>query len=449
MVRERSFYLTMLKLSVPVALQGLATQLVGTADNIMVQQLGETAFSGVSTTNALTNFLLMFLLGLAAGSAVLVAQYWGKRDTERICSVAAVVLQCCILVALLGGAVFFFFPSATLRLMTSDTSIIQAGSVYLRVVAFSFVFIAITAALSSTLRCVELVGVTLAASLSSLFTNVILNYILIFGKFGFPALGIRGAALATFLARMLECVIMLIYMFARQRKIPIRVRHIFHFDRLIFRDYIRYGLPVALGDSQWALIGVGKGAIVGHLGRSMIAANNVAENMLSLAMIFGNSLASGACVLIGKSVGEKDYVKTRRYSNTIQILFACIGVVMCAIVYLLRVPFVNLFQELTPETRTMAMEMIALGALTMLGTSYHAACFMGINRGAGDSRFVFIVDMICGWLIVLPLSFLAAFVWKLPLPIVFLFIRIDQTFKWIIAFIRLRGDKWIKNVTRE
>ena len=131
----------------------------------------------------------------------------------------------------------------------------------------------------------------------------------------------------------------------------------------------------------------------------------------------------------------------KEYSKTIQILFFGIGLVMAALVFLLRRPFASLYGSAAdPEVFRLSTTMIAILAVTLVGTSYHASCFVGINRGAGDSRFVAMVDMICGWLVVLPATLLAAFVFHWPLPVVFLCTRIDQCFKWIIAFFRLRGD---------
>ena len=188
-------------------------------------------------------------------------------------------------------------------------------------------------------------------------------------------------------------------------------------------------------------------AIIGYLGKTMMSAMNITDTMINLGTMFTFALAGGACVLVGKAVGAGDYARARQYSQTIQVLFACVGVCMCTIVFCLRNPFISLYGQ-EEDVVTLAAQMIAIGAVTLLGTTYHASCFVGINRGAGDSRFVMTVDMICGWLVVLPLTWLAAFVWKLPLPLVFLCTRIDQCFKWIIAMVRLRGNRWIKNVTR-
>lgn len=181
----------------------------------------------------------------------------------------------------------------------------------------------------------------------------------------------------------------------------------------------------------------------------------IVDVVMQLGLIFANGMASAACVLIGKTVGAKDYAKTKEYSRTIEILFAGIGVLMCTLVFFTRSIPISFYTNVSAETKQLADTLLAIGAFTLLGTSYHMACFTGINRGAGDSRFVFKVDMICGWLIVVPFSALAAAGYLngwgafFTLPLVFLCTRIDQCFKWIIAFIRLRGNKWIKNVVRD
>jgi putative MATE family efflux protein len=299
------------------------------------------------------------------------------------------------------------------------------------------------------LRSVEVVNVTLYTTAAALLTNVGLNYVLIFGKLGLPAMGVTGAALATVISRCAELCIVWWYLFFKQKKIRFVPADLLRGDGVLWRDYVKYGMPVGLGDIQWALVGVGKAAIIGRLGSTMIAANTITTGLMELGRVFSSSLTIGACVMIGMTVGAKDYKKTREYSNTIQILFVCVGCVMALMVYMLRGPYAGLYGNISDEARRLANTLIPIGALTMIGTTYHASCFVGINRGAGDSLFVFIVDLLCGWLVVLPLSALAAFVWRWPLPIVFLCIYIDQCFKWIIAFFRLRGNKWIRNVTRE
>ncbi|MDL2206350.1 MATE family efflux transporter [Eubacteriales bacterium OttesenSCG-928-N13] len=449
LTRDRSFYRTMFLVALPSAFQSLITQLVHLADTKMVSHLPGFAMAGVGQTNEIANVFVMTVIGLVSGATVLVSQYWGKRDLDRIKQVFSIVLKLVLALAVLVAVLVSIFPEQVLSAFNSDQAVVAAAMPYITVFCLSFIPYALTQALIGVLRAVEVVNVSLIVSSISLVVNISLNYVLIFGKLGLPAMGVRGAAIATLITRVVELTIVAIYAFKVQKALPLKPKDLLKSEGWLWRDYAKYGLPVGLADAQWAIVGLVKTWIIGHLGGVMISANIVASQMMTLGTLFCFALANGAAVVIGKTVGAGNYEKTREYSVSIQWMFLGFGIIFAALVFVLRGPFVGLFPQENPEVASLAIAMIALGAPTMIGTCYHASCFVGINRGAGDSRFVMIVDMICGWLVVLPLSLLAAFVWKVPHAWMFLFLRIDQCFKWIIAFIRLRGNKWIKNVTRD
>ena len=449
MVKDKQFYKTILRLSLPAAFQSAINLLVVMADNVMVTRTGANALSAVSQSNAITTFVTAGLTGLATGAVVLISQYWGKRDEKRIRTVCAVSAAACLLFALMAVAAVLLFPRALLSLVINkgETAVIDLALEYLPIVCLSYLPLALTSAMVGMLKGVEVVRVTLYTTVLSLFTNIGLNYVLIFGHLGLPALGVRGAALATVIARTAEAAVVWLYLFRVQKALRIRPADLTKGEKWAWTDYAHYGLPVGLTDAQWALVGLLKAVILGQMGKAMIDATAVTDMMMNLGTLFTFALAGGACVVVGKAVGAGDYRRVREYSGTIQVMFAGIGVAMCAVVFLLRQPFVSLY-HLEPDTYALAVKMIGICSFTLLGTTYHASCFVGINRGAGDSRFVMMVDLICGWLVVLPLSALAAFVFHWPLAAIYFCTRIDQCFKWIIAFFRLRGDKWIKNVTR-
>lgn len=454
MIRDREFYKTILRISLPAAFQALVSFLVVVADDVMVSLLpnATVAQAAVSQVNSITAFYTATLGGLVSGSAVLIAQYWGKKDMVRIRRIFTSVLWICALVALLFVAAAKLLPEAVVGIVIdrAETDVVALALEYFAIVCFSYLPYAVTTALIGMLRSIEVVRITLVTTVAAFFVNIGLNYILIFGKLGMPAMGVRGAAVATLATRIVEMAIVWVFTFKIQKKLEIKPRDLLSIDRTLTGDYCKYGLPVGLTDMQWALIGMLKAAIIGQMGAAFMAANNIATSMANLGTMFTFALAGGACVVVGKAVGKGDYDTAKEYSKTIQIMFLCIGLFMAGLVFLLRVPFTRMYgSSANPEVFELSTQMIALLAITLIGTSYHASCFVGINRGAGDSRFVMIVDMICGWLVVLPATLLAAFVFHAPLPIVFLCTRIDQCFKWLIAFIRLRGDKWIKNVTRD
>ena len=454
MIRDREFYKTIFRISLPAAFQALVSFLVVVADDVMVSKLpdGASAQAAVTQVNSLTAFYTATLTGLVSGSAVLIAQYWGKRDMERIRRVFSIVFWICALVAVVFTGVARLFPGAVTGLVISakETQVSSLARDYLRIACLTFLPYAITTALIGMLRSIEVVKITLVTTVVALFLNIGLNALLIFGLLGFPRLGVIGAAVATLITRIVEMIMVVVYTFCIQKQLAIRPKNLFEIDRALAHDYARYGLPVGLTDMQWSLIGILKSAIIGQMGVAFMAANSIASSMANLGTMFTFALAGGACVVVGKAVGKGDYAAAREYSKTIQLLFLMIGVTMAGLVFALRTPFTRLYgSSQDPEVYSLATTMIAILAVTLIGTSYHASCFLGINRGAGDSRFVARVDSICGWLIVLPATALSAFVFKAPLPVVFLATRIDQCFKWIIAMLRLRGDKWIQNVTRE
>ena len=451
MVKDKNFYKMLIFIGLPVAFQSLISLGVVFLDNIMIGKIPvntEIAIASVAQANVITTLFAFFIKGLSGGAALMISQYWGKRDLERIKIIFSIIFTIGASIAVIVFSLVFFFPTGVMKIVTNSPDVIREGAKYIKIVCFSYIFYTLSETFIAMLRCVEIVKITLYISISSLFVNLFFNYALIFGKFGFPEMGIEGAAIATVIARATEFSIMAIFTFKIQKRIALKIRDLFRYAKFMWIDYAKYGLPIMIGDMQWGLVGVLRAIVIGRLDEQMIAANNIAEIIMSLAGIFTVGLGSAACVIIGKTVGAKEYDKTRQYSNTLQILFASFGGVMCLLLFFARIPLVS-FYNIAEETKNLAMTFIGIGSFTLLGTFYHATCFTGINRGAGDSRFVFKVDMICGWLIVLPLTYLSAIVLEAPLPIVFLCTRIDQCFKWVIAFFRLRGNKWIRNVTRD
>ena len=454
MTRDREFFRTIFRIALPSAFQGMISFLVVIADNIMVASLpnGVFAQAAVAQVNSITAFFTATTLGLVSGSTVLISQYWGRKDIDRIRKIFCVVVFFCVSVSLVFVAAALIIPHTVIGLVVGakEAEAVRLANEYWPIVCFSYIPFAVSAALIGMLRSVEIVRITLYTAILALFTNIGFNYVLIFGKLGFPAMGVPGAALATVISRVIELAAVWFYAFRVQKRLTIRPRDLLHTEKWLVMDYIHYGLPVGITDMQWSLIGMLKAAVIGQMGAVFMAANSIANSMAELGTLFVYALAGGACVVVGKEVGKGNYARVREYSKTLQVMFLLIGLLMAAVVFLLRRPFTLLFGSAAdPEVFRLSVLMIGILAVTLIGTCYHASCFIGINRGAGDSRFVALVDMICGWLIVLPSTLLAAFVFKAPLPVIFLCTRIDQTFKWIIAFLRLRGNKWIRNVTRK
>ena len=448
LVRDKKFYLTLLTIALPIAFQNLITFAVNMLDTVMVASMGEIAMSSVSLGNQVTNLMMFFVRGMAGGTAVLISQYWGKKDMVRIKSVMGIGMKICLLVSFCATALIFCFPETVMSILTNDPQLIAVGAEYLRIVCLTYLIVAVSDTMIAMLRCVEVVKVALYVSLFSFFVNIGSNYVLIYGKLGFPALGVRGAAIATVFTRLIEIAIVFTYVRFIDKKLCLRFKELLHSEKVLWHDFFKFGIPIVIGDILWGLVGTVKASIVGRLGADAVSAFSISEVVLQLATVFIFGLAGGACVIIGKTVGAKQYDLTKLYSRTLQILFAAFGVVAGIFTFLIRHLAVS-FYNVAPATQSLAANALIFGAITIVGTSYAAACFVGINRGAGDSKFVVKTDMICGWGVVIPLTFIAGILLELPFPIVYLCTRIDQIVKIFVAFFRLRGKKWIKNVTRD
>ena len=448
LVKKPEFYKTLLMLAIPMALQNLLSMSVNFSDNIMVGQLGERAVAGVLMANQVQNVLNMLVVGISASLVVLASQYWGKRDIENVKAVASIGIRVGVMVGLVVSVVTLLFPAAVLRIFTNDVGVIEEGVRYISILAFSYVFFCLTQTLMGSMRCVEVVKIGVFVSLSTLIVSVIGNYLLIFGNFGFPELGIQGAAIATLTARVVEAIIMVIYVRFIDQRLKFRFKELLRTNKQLLSDFFRYGLPVMGGDVSWGMIGALKIAIMGRMGESAMAANGISNILFGLitVMVWSTSGASG--VIIGKTVGSGDYDLVKQYARTMQVIFVCLGLVAGFTLFNVRDLFISLynFQE---ETQILARQFMTILSFSVVFTAYHAPCFTGIIRAGGDTKFVFIVDSICSWAFVLPMAFLAAFVFNAPPWVVFLCIFSDQFYKWIIAAIKTNRFGWVRNLTRE
>jgi putative MATE family efflux protein len=390
---------------------------------------------------------MMLVAGISAIMVILATQYWGKRDIKSIKEIIAIAIKVCYV---LGGVInlaVFITPYGVLRIFSDNPEVIAQGVVYIRIVSFSYLFFCTTQVLMASMRCVEVVRIALAVSVSTLIIAVGLNYLLIFGNHGFPEMGIRGAAIATLTARVVEAVIMIIYVRFVDKRLMLRFKELLGLNRLLLKDFARYGAPVMGGDILWGLALTMQVAIMGRMGAAAMASQGVALVLFNFVMVVVWGCSVAASIIIGKTVGAGSYDLVKRYARVLQLTFVVLGLASAGAYLGLRDFFLS-FYDFAPETLAMARQFMAITAAYMALTSYHAPCFTGIIRAGGDTKFVLKVDGICAWFIVLPSAFLAAFVFHQPPVVVYFFLRIDQFFKWVIAIIKTNRFRWIMNLTR-
>ena len=277
--------------------------------------------------------------------------------------------------------------------------------------------------------------------------NVGINYVLIFGKFGFPEMGIRGAAVGTFVARVLELVIVLIYMLKKDKTVRFFASGFLKSNAGLRKDYTKVYLPIMCSQVLWGISVPMQTAILGHLSADAIAANSVATTFYQYLKVVVIAMSSVSSVMIGNAVGRGDIKRVKSDGRTLSVIDVAIGFVLAVALFVLRKPLLSIY-DLTPEATVMAEHLIMIMALVMIGMSYQMPVSFGIIQGGGDTKFTMKMNLISTWIIVMPLSFLSAFVWKWPVEAVVLVIQSDQIFKGLPTFIKFRGYKWMKKLTQ-
>ena len=447
LTRDRSFYHSLISLAVPVALQSLITFAVSFADNLMVASLGDSAVSGVYMGSQIQQFLQTFYAGIEGAILILAAQYWGRRNMDSIRRIIAIGLHFSIIFALLLTALCLTVPEQILSLFTNDASVIADGTAYLRIVCLSYVFFCVTQSLIAAMRSVEVARIGMAVSGISLVVNIALNYVLIFGKLGLPALGIRGAAIATLISRMVETGVMVVYVGRMDEKLRFGLRDALQTDRALRRDFIRYGLPIVGGQVVWSVNMMANSAILGRFGSEVIAAASVANTLNTLAYVAMTGMSSAVGIITGKTVGAGKYELMKEYAYTVQILFLALGLLTGGMIAVLRAPFIALYTGITADAAFYASQFIAVLSITMIGTCYQAAGLFGLVKSGGDIGFVFKNDTIFVFMVVLPSALIAARVGA-PAWVVFACLKCDQILKCFVAVFKINRFNWMKNLTR-
>ena len=446
--RDKSFYRMLIALAIPVALQNLITFGVNFADNLMVSELGDTAVSGVYVANQIQTFLQLFTAGIEAALLVLATQYWGRGETGQIKRIAAIGLQCAAGVGLLVTALCLILPATILSLFTNETAVVECGVGYLRIVCLSYLLFCVTQVLIATMRSVEVARIGLVVSTVSLISNVCLNRLFIFGAIGLPAMGARGAALATLLSRVLELGVILVYVLRIDRRLGIRLRELLVTDPVLLRDFVRCALPLVAGQVVWGVNLMTNSAILGRFGEEVITAASVANTMNSLAYVAMMGMAAAVGIITGKTVGEGKFELMKEYAKTVQLLFLILGLFTGASIFLTRRPFVALYDGISAEAAEQAVIFITVLSVSMIGSCYQAACLMGLVKSGGDVSFVFKNDMIFVFLVVLPSAILAAWLGAAPW-VVFACLKCDQILKCFVALVKINRYDWMKKLVRE
>ena len=447
-ITDWAFYKQMLVIALPIAFQNLVSQGVQMMDTLMLGQLGDSQISGVATANQIYFIFGLFLFGLSAGASVLCAQYWGKGDRKAVRRVMAIALRISLSIGLLFFLAVLLMPEALLRIYTNDAEVIACGLGYLKIVSPIYLTTAFSSAYMMLIRAAKNVRISLICNIVTFLLNVFFNWVFIFGRLGAPAMGARGAALGTLIARLGELILIGVYASFIERQIGFRFRDLGRFDRPLLRDFIHYAMPVVANEVLWGLGTSMEIALLGRLGKEVITANAISSNIAQILTVFLFGVADSALVIVGNEIGAGRKEYARSCARTFELLSAVIGVLLSVTILLVRRPALSIFR-IGPKSAEYARSFMTVIALVAPAQCYNCTSVVGLFRGGGDTKTGFVIDTAGLWLYAIPLGALLIFAFHLPAVPVFFAMRREEVFKAAAAFFHLRTGRWVRSVTRE
>lgn len=449
--RDRDYYRQMLRLALPIALQNFVTSSLNMVALIFIGQLGEGSVAAVGLSNQIWFLLNLVIFGVVSGSAMFVAQLWGKRDIPNIRRVLGLSIKLSLIPALFFWVIAVFFPTFALGIYTRDAEVIEIGSQFLRIYGWSYLFFAFTAVYSTASRSTGNVRLPLVVSTSALGLNVLLAYLLIFGvnAIGLPALGVKGAAIAGLISRILECLV-IVFSVYRDRLNPIAatVKDIFEFNLQFVKVVLKPVMPVILNEMLWSLGITTYNIIYGHIGTNAVAAVNIISTIEQMAFVLFLGLGTATSILVGNQIGQGNRAKAYTYAGRSLIIQGSGAAVMGVIVYLLAG---NIFQFYKVDTEVIANARILLTIFSCglwMKASNHAI-IIGILRSGGDTRFSLILDGLVIWFVGVPITAVGAFVIGLPVYFVYALTFSEEAVKFVVGVRRYFSKKWINDLTQK
>ncbi len=445
---DREYFNQLWKLVLPIAAQNFTTSSLNMVSTMMIGQNGETAVASVGLAGQIFFLLNLVLFGLGSGSAMFTAQLWGKRDIVNIRRVLGFCLSLSLIVAGIFFILAFFFPTRVLGIYTEDPAVIALGSQYLKIFSWSYFFFAVSFSFALILRSTGEVKTPVTVSVLALCLNIALAYGLIFGNFGLPALGVLGAAVAGLTARIFECVLLIAV--AYQRKLPVaaRLNELFDLDFSFFGRIFRPVLPVILNELFWSLGVTTYNAIYAHIGTASIAAINIFSTVDQMALVLFFAFTSGTSVLVGNRIGAGDGEAAYKYAGRSLGLVFVLALLAGLFVYSISGALLSLF-KVDPQVLDYARRLLMISCSLLWLRSMNAMLIVAIMRAGGDTVFAMFLDGFIIWIVGVPMAWLGAFYFHLPVYFVYLMIMSEETAKWILGMGRFLSKKWIHDLTHQ
>lgn len=445
-----NFYKDMLGIALPITLQNLIANSVNMLDTLMITSLGEKSLAAVGFANQIFFLYSVTIFGIVTGSSVFIAQFWGKRDKINIRRVIGLSLTLSSILGIIFTLAASFAPEKIMKIFSQDSEVIKLGIEYLSIVVFSYIITGISFTYAVASRSIGQARMPMMVSIISFVTNGIFNYLLIFGKFGFPRLGIRGAAYGTLIARIAE-LLLILYAVYSDTTSPLagKIQEMTDWDKNFVKRYFNTTYPVIVNEALWSLGNVMYSIAYAKIGTEAAASVQILNTIYNLFMVLARGMANACTVMVGNKIGADEEELAIKYANRFLKLSAIVGLVLGGGLFLSSDLVLKIFRNLNPEVYIMTKKLLTVLSMFFFLKALNSTLIVGVLRGGGDTKFSMKLEMGAVWFVGVPLAFLGATVFKLPVHLVLALVYMEDVVKASIGIPRVISKKWVKNITQD
>jgi putative MATE family efflux protein len=446
--QDKSFYRRLIQLASPIIIQNLFNSSMNLVNGLMIGQLGDLSVAAQGLAGQINFLLYILMFGISSGGGIFFAQFWGSRDLKNIHKVLGVTLS----LALFFGLIFFFIclfiPGSVLKIYSSDEKVIALGSQYLRILAPSFLMLSVTYVFSAALRSTGNVKLPMLVSTSTLILDVFLAYGLIFGRFGLPQVGFLGGAIALTVSQTIAVILLVSLTYLLRTPIAARIPEMFAFDRNFLKQILRRTVSVMGNEFFWGLGMSMYPVIIAHISTESIAAYNIISTLDNFGFVFFFGLSDACAILVGNTIGAGREELAHQYARRVIRIALVAGLLMGSIIFIAGPGIISIY-KISPTVLAYARAMILVEAVFFWARVVNLTTFAGILRSGGDVKFAYLVDIGSLWGIGIPLAALGAFVFHLPVYLVYLLAQADEIAKFIISMVHFNRRQWIHNLVKQ
>lgn len=445
--KDKVFLKTLFAIAVPIALQNLITSSLNMVDTLMISSLGEKSIAAVGLANQVFFFYALINFGINSGSSIFISQYWGQRDIINIRRILGLAVSISTLIGIIFTIAGFFYPEHIIRIFMDDPEVIRLGADYLKIVSLSYIITAIGFAYSFALRSTGKPNVPMKISGISFITNTVFNYLLIFGKFGFPEMGVKGAALGTLIARIVEIIFILYAVYSVDGPLAARFKELVDWNKEFINRYIKTTAPVILNEGFWSLGQIMYTMAYAQIGAEATAAIQLTGTIQNIFFVLVRGLANACAVMVGNEIGAKREEKAYDYAIQFLIISTLTGLILGIVMVLTPDLTLKAFGNLNPGLYETARILLIIMGISFSIRTFNSTAIVGVLRGGGDTNFSLFLEMGSVWLVGVPLAFLGALYFNLPVYWVFALVTFEDISKFMFSLPRILSKKWIKNLT--